>query len=61
MQEMGLDEGEFYKENACSSEERGQFSRALHANRSSAASAWKSAVKLLRMGSFKRPESYCFR
>ena len=61
MQEAGLDEGEFYKENAYSAEVRGKFMIALEANRLGAASAWKSAVKLLKMGSVSRPESYCFR
>jgi len=50
-----------YKENDASSETLGKFRTALQANRSGAASAWKSAVKLLKMASSRRPESYCFR
>ena len=63
MQELEMSEGACYqyKENDACKETLSKFRTALQANRSGAASAWKSAVKLLKLASSRRPESYCFR
>ena len=60
VQAAGLDEGECYSENDAPIYVLCKFESALDANRTGAASIWKSAVRLLRTSPpTKRPASYC--